>query len=241
MKKIAFYVEGQTEQFFLNKLLIEIAGIRNILLILKKFSGKSLPPTQEIYPKSSSHPINPSHTALIYDCGGDEGVKTRILEDYQDLINNGYSEIIGIRDLYDLHLTDLTELETRLKNGKPSRGEHPLPANASIIIAVHEVEAWFLSECNHFTCVDSDLTQTLVASNSSILGFDPYVDDMTLRYKPSEDLKKIYQLVNKTYTKKKIHIERTVECLDYGNIYINLSPKVAKLGDLISKINNFLT
>ncbi len=64
---------------------------------------------------------------------------------------------------------------------------------------------------------------------------------MTLRYEPNEDLKKIYQLVNKTYTKKKVHIERTVECLDYENIYINLSPKVSKLGDLISKINDFLT
>lgn len=241
MKKIAFFVEGQTEQFFLNKLLIEIAGIRNILLILSKFKGRSQPPTQDIYPKSISHPVNPSHTALIYNCGNDEGVKTRILEEYQDLINDGFNEIIGIRDLYPLHLVDLTELETRLKNGKSSRGEPPLPAKASIIIAVHEVEAWFLAECNHFTCIDSNLTEALVASNSSVLGFNPYVDDMTLRYKPSEDLKKIYQLVNKTYMKKKIHIERTVECLDYGNIYINLSPKVAKLGDLISKINNFLT
>ena len=93
-----------------------------------------------------------------------------------------------------------------------------------------------------FPLNSSKVTLTgVVASNSSVLGFNPYVDDMTLRYKPSEDLKRIYQLVNKTYTKKKIHIERTVECLDYGNIYINLSPKVAKLGDLISKINNFLT
>jgi len=163
MKKIAFYVEGQTEQFFLNKLLIEIAGIKNICLILRKFNGRSRPPTQEIYPKSVSQPVNPSHTALIYNCGNDEGVKTRILEEYQDLTNDGFNEIIGIRDLFPL--TDLTRLETRLKNGLPSRGEIPLPANTSIVIAVHEVEAWFLAECNHFTCIDSNLTEALVASN----------------------------------------------------------------------------
>ncbi|MBD2177138.1 hypothetical protein H6F42_09475 [Pseudanabaena sp. FACHB-1998] len=240
MKKIAFYVEGQTELFFLNKLLIEISGARNIILLLKKFNGKNQPPT--IYPKSLSQAVNPSHTALIYNCGSDEGVKTRILEDYQDLINEGYLEVIGIRDLYPLHLTDLTGLENGLRNGVPNRkGQKPLPANASIIVAVHEVEAWFLSEYNHFSCIDPNLTQTLINSKSSILGFNPYVDDMTLRYEPHEDLKKIYQLVSKTYTKKKSHIERTVECLDYENVYINLNLRVAKLGDLISKIDSFLT
>jgi hypothetical protein len=44
MKKIAFYVEGQTEQFFINKLLIEIAGRKNIEIELKKFGVKIMSP-----------------------------------------------------------------------------------------------------------------------------------------------------------------------------------------------------
>ncbi len=39
MKKIAFYVEGLTEQFFINKLLIEIAGQKNIEIELRQFQG----------------------------------------------------------------------------------------------------------------------------------------------------------------------------------------------------------
>ena len=35
MKKIAFYVEGQTEQFFVKTLLIEIAGYKNIEIELE--------------------------------------------------------------------------------------------------------------------------------------------------------------------------------------------------------------
>lgn len=74
MKKIAIFVEGQTEQFFINKLIIEIAGAKNITIILKKFEGKNRRPTREIYPRSMSQPLNPTHTVLIYDCGSDESV-----------------------------------------------------------------------------------------------------------------------------------------------------------------------
>lgn len=80
MKKIAFYVEGQTEQFFINKLLIEIAGQKNIQIELQQFQGVGKP-TKSIYPKTTAQPQNPQHFALIFDCKGDGGVKPRILQD----------------------------------------------------------------------------------------------------------------------------------------------------------------
>jgi len=39
MKKIAFFVEGQTEQLFINKLLREIAGHKNIAVKLYQLIG----------------------------------------------------------------------------------------------------------------------------------------------------------------------------------------------------------
>jgi len=115
-----------------------------------------------------------------------------------------------------------------------------MPNNTDIIIAVHEIEAWFLAESNHFTCIDMRLTQSFIQSQLSILGYNLYTDDLTLRLQPSQDLKTIYQLVGKTYSKKKNHIERTVECLDYTNLYFNLSHRIQKLNQLIIKINAFL-
>ena len=241
MKKIAIFVEGQTEQFFINKLLIEIAGEKNIAIILKKFIGKGQP-KKDVYPKSLSQGISPKHTALIYDCGSDESVKTRILEEYQNLFSQDYTEIIGIRDLHPLE--NLQKLESRLLNGLIKNGritEAALPYNTSIIVAVYEIEAWFLSECNHFSCIDINLTKELISRHASRLGFDPYIDDMTLLPKPSDCLKDVYQIVGKTYSKKKNHIERTVECLDYSNVYIGLRDKIQKLADLIFKIDTFLT
>lgn len=243
MKKIAFFVEGQTELFFLNKLLIEIAGIQRIHILLKKFKGIGRP-TENIVPKSLALGIpGIQHTVLIYDCAGDEGVKTRILEEYSGLTADGYTEIIGLRDLYPLAITDLTKLTQRLNSGLIRGGriiEPPLPPNTSIITAVREIEDWFLLEYNHYSHIDTSLV--LDATQIASLGFNPCVDDLTLRNNAAAaDLKSVYQLVGKTYNKRKDRVERTVECLDYVNLYIEIRKKITDLNELIDKIDNFLT
>jgi aromatic ring hydroxylase len=73
------------------------------------------------------------------------------------------------------------------------------------------------------------------------LGFDPYIDDATARPKPAKDLQAIYQLAGKTYNKKKTNVERTIECLDYAKIYLELNSKIVKLGEFIFKIDCFLS
>jgi hypothetical protein len=243
MKKIAFYVEGLTEQFFINKLLIEIAGQKNIEIELRQFRGANKGYKTDIYPKTSSQPVNPKHHALILDCVGDGGVKPRILEDYQRLFSKGYSEIIGLLDLYPK--TDLAKFENELIKGTVKNGRtitQPLPKNTDIVVAVNEVESWFLSECTHFKCIDNILTNSLIISN---MGFDPCTDDMTLRSHPAMDLHTIYQLADQSYMdsngrKRKNKVERTVECLDYADIYITLRCRILKLKQLISKIDSFL-
>ena len=237
MKKIAFFVEGQTEQLFINKLLIEIAGQKNIAIDLRQWRGGSLTPKQEIFiPQTSlySHPQSPIYEALIYDCGGDDKVKSDILDQITNLASNGYEEIIGIRDLFPL--TDLSRLENGLQFIPPS--SRPLPIPFQIIVAVNEIEAWFLAECSHFECIDSRLTNVFIRS---IVPFDPCTDDMTLRLNPAEDLKTIYRSVGKSYRKSINHVERTVNCLDYANLYLNVKNNISKLNDLINKIDSFLT
>ena len=239
MKKIAFYVEGQTEQFFINKLLIEIAGQKNIQIELQQFQGVGKP-TKSIYPKTTANPQNPQHFALIFDCKGDGGVKPRILQDAVSLFNQGYSEVIGLIDLYPR--IDLVKFENELNNGTLRNGRRitpSLPNDTSIVVAVREIEDWFLAEYNHYTCIDTSLV--LDTAQTTRLGFNPCLDDLTLRNTTAaEDLKSVYQLVGKTYNKSKDKIERTVDCLDYANLYMGVSSKIDKLNELIAKIDKFL-
>lgn len=251
MKKIAFFVEGQTEQFFINKLLIEIANEKIIatdLRILrggKKIIRQESPLPNHKYPISKyQNPTNPKYLALIYDCGGDnydaEGkLNSEIISDIIDMQNSlteqGYTEIIGLRDLYPL--TDLRKLERGLSY-KLGQANNKIPS--AVLVAVREIEDWFLAECNHYNCIDASLVldETQIAG----LGFNPCLDDLTLRNTAAaEDLKGVYQLVGKTYNKTKDKVERTVECLDYTNLYLNIRNNIPKLNELITKIDNFLT
>jgi hypothetical protein len=249
MKKIAFFVEGQTEQLFINKILREIAGEKNIainLLILRGGAKTSRMETVLPHNPKYANPSNPKYQALIYDCGGDNydgagKLKSEIVSDIVDmresLLKQGYAEIIGLRDLYPMALTDLHKLEKGLQF-KLLQGATTLPC--SIIVAVREIEDWFLAECKHYTCIHTSLV--LDATQIASLGFNPYTDDLTLRNSTAAaDLHHIYQLVGKAYSKTKNNVERTVECLDYANLYLHVRHKIAKLNELISKIDHFLT
>ena len=240
MKKIAFYVEGQTEQFFINTLMIEIAGRKNIQIELQQFQGKGKP-SKAIFPKTSAEPTNHQHTALIFDCMGDGGVKPRILQDAASLFAQGYSEVVGIRDLFPL--IDIIKLETELQNGTIRNGRRvtqPLPVNTSMLVAIREIEDWFLAEYNHSAKINSSLV--FDSAQISTLGFNPLEDDLTTRNtSAASDLKSVYKLVNETYKKSRDKVERTVECLDYANLYLNVKDKFPKLTELIRKIDNFLS
>jgi hypothetical protein len=235
MKKIAFFVEGQTEQFFVNKLLIEIAGSRNIAMELRKFRGKGKS-SKQIFPRElaqDGHHVN--HFVLVYDCAGDESVKSRILEEAPHLLANGYTEVVGLRDLYPLQ--DLHKLLRRLKFGWRDF-EPPLPKKTSIIVANREIEEWFLAECHHFSCIDKSLNMPKIIKK---MGFNPCEAKGHLRFgSASQDMNRIYRIAGKNYSKNKIKIQKTVECLDYNHLYYNLRHKIDDLGLLLDKIDRFL-
>lgn len=125
-----------------------------------------------------------------------------------------------------------------MRNGR--KLTQPLPANTSMIVSVREIEDWFLAECNHYTCIDTTLE--LTSSQVEALGFHPCSDDLTTRSTSAAmDLRAVYQLAGKYYNKSKKSVERTVECLDYANLYLHISRKLPKLHTLVSKIDQFLT
>lgn len=238
MKKLAFFVEGQTEQIFLHRLLLEIAGEKNISILLRKFVGKNRPSEEIITPKETKE-SNINHFVLIYDCGGDESVKSRILEEYPSLMREKYLGVIGIRDLYPL--SNLNKLKNRLQNGLIIQNniiEPALPSKAQFVIAVQEIETWFLAEENHYQLISEELTKERIEIYSN---FNPWIDDATKVYHPSEMLRDIYSLAGKSYSKNRNTVSKTVECLDYSNIYLNLKHKIQSLNLLIDKIDYFLS
>lgn len=228
MKKLAIFVEGQTELYFVERLLQELAGYQHIQIRLERKIGSGI-----ISLKSRSANVgDETYFALIYDCQGEGSVKTAIQERMTDLRNKGYETILGLRDLYPLTLADRKKLIAGVNQGLAVPG-----LKTRIVVAVMEVEAWFLKEDRHFVNLDTALIPTFIARNC---GFNPKTDDVTHVHHPSALLHIIYQLVGRSYTKRYKHAQRTVAILDYDNIYAGVTKEVESLAIFLQLIDEFL-
>jgi hypothetical protein len=227
MNKIAIFVEGHTEQIFVEKLITEIAGANSV-----QFARMVVAGSNRAIALGTPHPT-PDLYVLIVNSGADNAVASDVKENYASLTRNGYSSIIGIRDVFPLTAADIDGLRKYLGYGIKTN-----PIKVSFVLAVMEIEAWFLSEHTHFSRVHPELTLDRIVAG---LKFDPSADDMTLRANPAEDLHNAYKIVGLAYRKHKNQIHRTVGALDYANLYLQLRQRVPAINELISAIESFLT
>ena len=228
MKKLAIFVEGKTEQIFVNKLLREIAGTINISIEIQSQEGRKF---VEVIIKD----IETSATkffVLIYNSGSDIRVASDMKKQYKKLTESGYERIIGLRDIYPISIIQKSKLQSELENVLP-KGSIPI----NIVIAVMKVEAWFLAEYNHFLKIDPRLTPEQI---QAMFGFNPQTDDMEQRPHPADDMKQIYNYVGKGYNKSEKQLNRLASHLDYEFIYMHLINSVPSLGEFVGYIDKFM-
>lgn len=230
MKKIALFVEGQTEQIFLHRLVTEILGRDTTSVILKRSIGGSNAPRQEIV-RHASLVRKPKYYVLINDCGADNRVKSEILENIESLSESGFQCIVGLRDLYPLTVGDLPRLEKGLRFLPKNYQRYN--QNLDIIVVVQEVETWFLAETHHLQRVNKRLTGSFI---NKYLGFNPYYINAMQRRHPSRDLNNIYKLVGKSYTKRYWQVQRLVNRLDFDHLFRSVRYDIPSLGELIDVI-----
>jgi hypothetical protein len=233
MKKVAIFVEGQTEQVFVDELVRHIFGHAKVDVEMLRFSGKEgVRRVRTIRSVDAGSSVN--FLLRIYDChGGGENstVKSDIREQFDRLLGESFSYILGIRDVYPL--MDLQKLKSMLSYRLPNNPSLPV----EIFLAVREIEAWFLAEENHYQLIDGSLT---VLHVNTIVGIDITSDSTEAIDRPSLILKKIYQSVGKSYDKKKREVERTVYNLDYENLYLCVRNRNASLNDFLTCLDGLI-
>lgn len=229
MKRIAFFVEGRTELNFVHKLVVELAGRNKVSVEARQILGGATVPRQMILLHASGDDDQRSFYVLIYDCGGDHQVKTRIMEEHSGLTAQGYSHIVGVRDVRpSFTLGEIPQLE----QGLSSYISLDL-APVTFILSVLEIEAWFLAECSHFQRIESTIS---VERISQTLGFDPACDDLSNRQTPALDLDACYRLGGQSYQKGGL---RTIEALDFAEIFVGLPARIPHLARLVNVLDVF--
>ena len=235
MNKLAVFVEGQTEQIFVEELLLAVAGEKKIRIEKRRASGGSTQRRVHRLTGVSATREDQQYYALIVDCGADNRVKSDIRDQYEGLISSGYSMIIGIRDVYpDFKREEIFKLREGLRYRLRTK-----PVEVVFVLGVMEVETWFIAEHTHFARLSSRLTRQFIKGNR---GFDPTVDDPEQLQQPSRDLDAIYSLAGYRYNKSKATVQRTVELLSYESIYLKQTGHTIRdLNALIDSIDTFLS
>jgi hypothetical protein len=234
MRKIAIFVEGQTEMLFLDRLVQELASESGLAVEHAEAIGGATSARRWKLLKRLT--IQPHHEyyVLIVNCGGDSKVKSDVLERYHGLKRSGYSAILGLRDVYgQFRYEDVPRLRRELNAGLPQEG--PL---VELLLAVMEIEAWILAEDTHFLKVSPELTAERIRGN---MRFDPARDDVEQRWHPAEDLDRIYKMAGLRYTKGRSNVERTLELIDFRYFISHAARRFRDAERLIGILGNQLS
>jgi len=143
----------------------------------------------------------------IRHCEGDEKVLSYIHDQQETLAAAGYSSVTGLRDLFPLPLEQLELVKTFSERDL----RHSL-VESKVLVAVQELEAWFLADYRHLERINAALTRANIQNS---LGIDlSGVDVETINY-PSRTLREILELASLGYDKRESEVYRSVTRLDF--------------------------
>ncbi len=238
MKKFAFFVEGPTEAEFVRSYLNEVTSQRGIVTQYEATGGNGNNP--RVYSQTFRDNAGSDFIINIYVSGTDNRVNSDILDHLSSLAASGFSVVIGLRDLRGqkndgrcFTLADLPVVEGATHRIFAGKTPPVYP-----VIAVMEIETWFMAETNHYEKIDPSLTQAFIVSQASSLGVNPYTDDLTQVSQPAEKLSDIYHLAGKTYDKTATRRRRTINALDYANMYLNIPARLVKFEEFTRIIDS---
>jgi hypothetical protein len=230
-KKMALFVEGYVELCFFERLVKEIAPQNITTIESREIRGGSTCRRISRRIRNNTSGEQQQFFFLIYNCAGDHSVKTRMLEEYENLKRENYSAVVCVRDVHPIGRTEIERLRRELTFRVPTK-----PIEVRFVLSIMEIEAYFLAEHTHFAKIDPQIT---IDSIKQMLGFNPVEDDMMQRDRPADDLKACYQVASQKYDKK--NCQHTINALNLTEIYLEFPKKFPELQGFVQLLDEFLS
>jgi hypothetical protein len=231
MIKVAIFTEGQTEQLFACEAIRQLANGTNYYIVNERKNGKGDRLIKMDYGKIGD-PDNHDIYFQILNCDSDSQVLSTIREEYASLVAAGFTHIIGLRDVRPINRDRMEKLFESTLKYKPTGTVDPL-----IVIAIMEIESWFIGENTHFIRIDQTLTPGNILADTNIdITIDSEIFD-----KPFETLQHIYASVGKPYSKSKDDAKRTVSVLDMKEYFSGAGARAETVTPFVTRIQQILT
>jgi len=233
MNKLAVFVEGQTEQLFVSRFVKELAGHHKVAIETWKAVGGGRRPPRRFIQLSASATEGKQYSVLIYDSGTDSRVTSDIRDQYQGLVRGGYSLVLGLRDVHPQPRAQIPAMRRSIERVLP-KGK----VRADVVLAIMEIEAWFIAEDTHFARMDAGITAEKV---KDVIGADMRTLDVEALEQPSEILDRIYKVVGRAYRKRRKRISNLLDVLDYARLYLAIPERVGALRRFRDHLDSFLS
>lgn len=227
MMKVAIFTEGQTEQIFVCEAVRQLASDKSYYIVneTKNGSGDRM---IKMDAGKIGNPDNHHIYVQICNCASDSQVLSTVREEYDSLLLAGFDHIIAIRDIYPLSKDKLPRILAAIEKFSPQGPVIPL-----FVVAVAEIEAWFVAENTHFTKIHPDLTPSRIFSDS---GVDVTINSELLLH-PSEDIDRVYQVVGKRYDKDRATVTQTVSALNMIEYFFSAGDRAQTAQPLMNRLH----
>jgi hypothetical protein len=156
---------------------------------------------------------------LIVNVQNDERLMSAIKEREKKFIDDGYEQIIGLRDMYSEAYDKLspgtinnTITNQFIKGHNATIQTMNHPSKIFIYFSIMELEAWLLGMYGLFQKLNPTLTVEFVTEK---LHYNlKEIDPQKIFFKPSNEIDKIFSLCKMHYNKKRSDIEKVVALID---------------------------
>ncbi len=239
MKKVAVFVEGQTELIFIRKLLQIVfeytdINIKSSNLVggirAKKIVEDYLVPNAQI-------------EFTIFSVDNDNRVLGEMKLRERNLFERGYTLVVGIRDMYGEDYKDAIremglppQTVSRIINDKfrnqslETIKKMSDPTNIYLIFSVMEIEAWILGIKDFLFKVDSRLTHNHIKALVGHSLHEVEIEDVI--YHPAKVLRRILESVSFDYDKSRAALHSILSKLDASDIeYMTQLGKVSSFNE----------
>lgn len=208
--KIAIFVEGFTELNFVRELILRNFDYSDIQVKCSLLNSGQFQKINYDFPAGCDLSGNINYHIIC--CQGDALI-SKIRRRKKYLIQNGYTKIVGLRDVYSQEYSEYSNEVIDLKLIEEMAKKHDKALlqilgdeiAGSISFAQMETECWYLSIPGFFEAKNEYLTIDIVRKIISSYGNPEDVESTV--YQPAKCLEKIYEEVGDIYSKKQHQAE----------------------------------
>jgi hypothetical protein len=231
MKKIAFFVEGQTEVIFISEMIRQVFNEKETNIVVQNTTN------YKMNVNTIKTDTDKEYYFLLYNCGSDDKVKSNIKDNYQKLQQANFIHIIGLQDLFNPQRKKKGIDDNKFQ--KTINVDIPQAIPARIYFAIQEIEAWFIAEETHYQRISPILSLEKV---NSITGIDIQKDDTEKIPHPTVIIDKIYKAGGRKngYSKNEYVIKDVVSKLDFNNLYLAVRNRNRSLNELLTCLDGLI-